>query len=216
MSAEACRASKLSEIFEKAENEQLGERDRARIAGIISSLSRKTARNGDEMAFFTLEDRTHEIECIVFAKQYASLSHMIHIDNAVCVEGNISIREDSAPKLLVSRIAPLEDNTRFAARGVQKAAVAPAVTEKKEAVESAKPTVIENKVKTLYLRVPSLTSKECGKCENLAEIFPGDVRIVYYDSSTAKYSQSKKGIALTPFLFAELQAYVGKDNAVLK
>ena len=55
------------------------------------------------MAFITLEDKYGEIECIFFANQLQKHLIVINEDNAIYVEGNISLREDEAPKLIVNK-----------------------------------------------------------------------------------------------------------------
>ena len=73
----------------------------------------KTTKNGERMAFFTLEDRFAEIECLAFARKYAEASYLIQPDIGVFVSGNLSLREDEAPKLLINNIEELIENKRF-------------------------------------------------------------------------------------------------------
>lgn len=108
-------AINVSELLEKDENEVYvySERDKVTICGMISSLSLKTTKNQEQMAFFQLEDKYASCECIVFAKKYAELYPDIFLDNAVCVEGTVSIRDDEAPKVLVNNMYSLTENDRF-------------------------------------------------------------------------------------------------------
>jgi hypothetical protein len=65
------------------------------------------------MAFFTVEDAGGVIECLAFPKTYTQYGEIIKSDNAVFVEGNLSIREEESPKILVSVMGLLVDNTHF-------------------------------------------------------------------------------------------------------
>ncbi len=105
----------ISEIYEKDSAGELIYRDksRVRIAGIISSVTVKTTRNDEQMAFFKLEDRYGDIECVVFAKAYTNLSHEIYLDAAISLEGTVSIKDDDAPKILVNEIEALVENERY-------------------------------------------------------------------------------------------------------
>ena len=86
---------------------------KVKIAGIITSVTHKTTKREEQMAFFSLEDRMGEIECIVFPKVYRLCSHDVLLESGIIVEGSLSQREDEAPKLIVDRIEPLIENYMF-------------------------------------------------------------------------------------------------------
>ena len=65
------------------------------------------------MAFFTVEDSSGAIECLAFPNVYRRDHDIIHPDHAVFVEGNLSVREEEAPKILVSTLGLLVDNDHF-------------------------------------------------------------------------------------------------------
>ena len=106
-----------AELFEKSDDGGLiySDKDRVKLVGIINSVSLKTTKNEERMAFFALEDKLGEIECIVFPKKYNELYHEIFVDAAIYVEGTVSIKDDE-PKLLINHIEPLTDNDRYAGR----------------------------------------------------------------------------------------------------
>jgi DNA polymerase-3 subunit alpha len=166
------------------------------------------------MAFFKLEDRFGEIECVVFSKQYDRFSHLLTLDNALFVEGNLSYKDDEPPRVLLSSAAPLIENSRFSITSVRETIPEAKEEEKKPPEPSV--TVTENKQKKLYLKVPSLGSDEHKKCENLIEIFPGNTPVVYFDSSSRKYFARSGGIALSDYLLSVLKKYVGDGNAIIK
>ncbi len=91
------------------------DREKVKIAGIINSVSQKSTKNDERMAFFSLEDKLGEIECIVFPKAYNNLYHEIYTDAAVCVDGTVSLREDEPAKIIVNNITPLIENSKFSA-----------------------------------------------------------------------------------------------------
>ena len=105
----------MSELLAKDESGSYlySERDRVTICGMISSLTLKTTKNQEQMAFFQLEDKYASCECIVFAKRYAELYPDILVDNAVCIEGTVSIRDEEAPKILVNDMYSLSENDRY-------------------------------------------------------------------------------------------------------
>ncbi len=201
----------------------------ASVAGIITSVTLKTTKKGDRMAFFTLEDRMAEIECLAFSRQYINYSHLIHTDGGVYVSGTLSVREDEPPKLLVDRIDGLVENSRFDpavhatlgqndkteknnGRLVQRHAVQQeAAMPTKPAVEQAPPCP-----KRLFLRVPSAKHEAYYKARNLAELFDGDTPTFFYYADEGRYETVPVGVALTDYVMREFQTVLGKENVILK
>ena len=216
----------------------LPDRARVRIAGMITSVTVKTTKNDQRMAFFTLEDRTGEIECIMFAKTYENLGHLVRVDNALYVEGNISVREEEAPKVLVGTAAELVDDEHYLPKPAATAAphrtpVGADVPDgpHRTAATSNRPPVGADvpdgphraadstrppKIKKLYLRVPDLQGIPYRKALNLAEIFDEGltVPLVFYDNSAKSYVPHPKGIALSPFVMQQLIDLLGKENVI--
>ncbi len=91
----------------------LPDKAKVTVAGIITSVTHKTTKREERMAFFHVEDAGGTIECLAFPKIFERDRDIIGADNAVFVEGNLSVREDEAPKLLVSTMGLLVDNDHF-------------------------------------------------------------------------------------------------------
>ncbi len=91
----------------------LTDRMRVRVAGIVTSVTVKTTKNEEKMAFFQLEDASGSIECLVFPRLYGQAEELLRPDNALFAEGNLSVREDEKNKILVSSVAELVENSRF-------------------------------------------------------------------------------------------------------
>lgn len=80
------------------------------VAGIIKRRQNKQTRKGDPMAFALLEDRAGEMELVVFPKVLETCAAWLTVDRAVYVTGELSVREDGKPSLLVRTLAPLQAN----------------------------------------------------------------------------------------------------------
>ncbi len=197
------------------------EKASASIAGMITSVTVKNTKNGDRMAFFTLEDRMAEIECVVFSRQFANLSHLIRRDCGVYVSGNISLREDEAPKLLVQRMEELIENNRFDPALVQ-ASKQQTRTVSPEARASTAPATpsgapIASKAPTrLFLRVPDAHGELCQRARNLCEIFDGTFPVYFYYADEKRYEVTPIGVSMSDYVLRELQALLGEGNAILK
>ncbi|MBO5702604.1 MAG: DNA polymerase III subunit alpha [Clostridia bacterium] len=183
------------------------------LCGIISSVTQKTTRKGDGMAFATLEDRTGSLELVVFSKQYETYRRHIEEDNAVCVTGTVSRREGEKGKILVNTAAMLLTDEEFKRRKEQ-----PAPPVQKAAPKQAeRPAPMPKKtVSVVYIRVPSKKSEIYKKCENIVEIFEGLTRVSFYFADTKKYSEHIHGIQLSETVVNELRRLAGEDSVVLK
>ena len=212
----ALSAPGITQIRDVLETDTEGElvmadRTRVSVAGIITSITRKTTKRDERMAFFTVEDRYAEIECIVFPKAMQDYGHVLREDCVVRVEGNLSVREEENPKIMVSRIEELYDNETMKNRPqpVQKAPV--------QAQNSAKAaSVMPQNVKILYLRVPDLVSDVFLRAKNLLDIFEGNTPVSVFDASTKTYHKQEMGFDCTPYTLRELQKILGAENVVPK
>ncbi len=84
--------------------------DEIMVAGMMHGLRvQKTRRDGKLYAQATLEDATGKIELIAFPRDYERLSEQLKIEAPVLVRGVLSGDEESAPKISLSQIQPLEE-----------------------------------------------------------------------------------------------------------
>jgi DNA polymerase-3 subunit alpha len=183
------------------------------LCGISSSVTQKTTRKGDGMAFATLEDKSGSVELVVFSKQYDAYRRHIEEDCAVCVTGTVSRREGEKGKVLVNTAAMLLTDEEFKRRKEQ-----PAPPIQKAAPKQAeRPAPMPKKtVSVVYIRVPSKNSEVYKKCENIVEIFEGLTRVSFYFADTKKYSDHVHGMLLSETALNELRRLAGDGSVVLK
>ncbi len=176
-----------------------------RIAGAVTSRTNKNTKNGDPMAFVTVEDRSASIEAIVFPKVLEKYTELLMQDFVLCIDGTVSLRDaEEDAKLLVNTVFPLKDNKEYR------------VTDRSAKTPSAqKPP--EQKPKKLFLRVPSIEHRLCAKAENLIGIFSGEMPVCFYSEQEKKYyNMTGLSADATPFLINELKELLGADNVILK
>ncbi len=115
--ADAVPISELIAAFEDGnESPAYSEKQFVSVAGLISARTVKRTKSGESMAFIKLEDRYGEIECVIFPKLYSELAQITSPDTVVAVYGEISVREEEPPKLLVRAVAPLRPNGKYTHR----------------------------------------------------------------------------------------------------
>ncbi len=175
-----------------------------RIAGIITRRQNKATRNGEQMAFVTVEDRSGEIEVIVFAKSLSSCGAYLLLNEAVVISGTISLREEEDPKILLRQLKPLSDNASFT----------PAQKPAPQKQENGNPSPKPGK---LYLKVDSMDGDLYKRAESLIGIFPGSFPVVFYDASAGKYLRADGyGVALSDFVLRELKDILGEDAVICR
>ncbi len=183
------------------------------VAGVITKRVGKTTKNGEEMAFVTVEDKTGEIEILFFPKPFARFSHILPYGGAVIVSGRLSIREGDAVKILADKALPLMNNQSYTA----------AVPQPNKTVAAAQtavpqtPSVQNSPVNKIFLRVDSTESKACRRALALMAIFEGNVPVILYDKESGAYLKEKiLSVGPTPFVIGELKALLGEENVVIR
>ena len=78
------------------------------VAGIISDCRIRNTRQGDSMAILTLEDFNGKMEIVVFPKVYRDAARLLYQENAISVEGKLSIDERER-KIQALKIKPLQE-----------------------------------------------------------------------------------------------------------
>ncbi|MEY4322962.1 MAG: hypothetical protein RL410_743, partial [Actinomycetota bacterium] len=76
-----------------------------KIAGLITSVARRTTRKGLQWATVTLEDLNGAVEVLFFPKVYSEFYHHLSEDNIVVIEGRIDRKDEESPKLSAQRLS---------------------------------------------------------------------------------------------------------------
>ncbi|MCF0230275.1 MAG: DNA polymerase III subunit alpha, partial [Parasporobacterium sp.] len=90
----------------------ISDRAPAVIGGIIEAVTPKNARNGQAMAFLTLEDLMGTVEVIVFPKDYATYRDRIFTGNKVLIRGHATVGTEEAGKLIAEKVVSFDEIER--------------------------------------------------------------------------------------------------------
>lgn len=173
----------------KTPQKQYNEHQSVTVAGIVTKRVLKNTRSGDVMAFVTLEDKTAEIELVVFAKQYEQFSALLHVESAIAARGTISVKEEENAKILLNSCEALLTDQEFADGGP----------------------------KSLYLRLPNLQDLMFSRTVAYLERYPGKDAVVFYDMSTKRYQRAVTlTVAADASLVKKLCEVLGDENVALK
>ena len=164
-----------------------------KIIGIITSKKTKIIKNGDTMAFITVEDRYAEIEVIVFARSYRQFSDLIAPETAVVVSGSISLEEGEQPKILLSSIEALKTDAELSR------------------------TVAPKAESRIYIKVPDLSDPRINNIGRIAALNRGDAKVVLFDVSKKKYCAMKDvSVAPSEKVMSRLRSIFSDENVVFK
>ena len=189
---ESLSAARIADILASADADTeppYRDKQPVTIAGIVTKKTVKTTKNGDSMAFVTVEDRTGEIEVVVFARQYLGSAGVLVTEDPVIVHGTVSVRDEEKPKILMNSCERLLTDAEFAA----------------------------DKPKTLYLRVASTDTPAAVQALAALRRAPGDRPVVLYDLAKARYVRlADCRVQISDSLCGTLAALLGKDNVVVR
>lgn len=182
---------KPTEISNIINDEQLLDKRTVSVAGLITSRTVKKTKSDENMAFVKISDSFGEIELIVFPKQYAKYSADLTVDNVIFVTGQISLKDDELPKIILSSCQTVLTNSEFS-------------NSKKN----------DSK---LYLKVNNIKEPIVNDIIELLKEYSGDTEIIFYDNSTKKYVKaSNLTIYASDDILNALKAILGEDAVVLK
>ena len=81
---------------------------RAVIGGMVTAKTVKFTKNGQQMAFVTLEDLVGSVEVIVFPRDYENKKHLLNEDAKVFISGRTSIGDDPVGRLICEEVIPFD------------------------------------------------------------------------------------------------------------
>ena len=190
-------AIKTSDLLE---NEDIIDKQFVKLTGIITSMSIKTTKKNDKMAFISLEDKYGEIECILFPMQFEKYSNLISEDSAIYAEGNISLREDETPKVIISKLSALIENNSYS----------------QKASDSQSKRIDLSGYSKLYIRFENFQCNDFFTAKNIIDKSSGTVKVFFYDLSKKEYHTYTHGITLSNEIYQQLIDLLGNENVVPK
>ena len=199
---------KISDIFDTfSDNSEqiekpilnLHDRSKVRIAAIVNSRTNKTTRNGDNMAFVTVEDKWGEIEIICFATACEEFGYLLTVGNVLLIDATVNVKDENEVKLILRSATPILTNAELPD--------APPI-----------PQTNQKKPSKLYLKVKSTDSAQFKRASSFVSIFDeGNIPVIFFDASTKAYLKDNiKTCSVNSFILDELREILGNENVVFK
>ena len=177
----------LADFSQEEGNTEFQDDQAVTVAGVVTAVKTKTARNNSMMAYVTIEDGTGAIELICFQRALDSGGGYLLEGSLVLITGRISARDEKMPQIVADVIRPLADLDM-----------------------QPKP----QKQKTLYVRLPGEDSKEFERLKLILTMFEGRDRLVLVFADTNK--KLRGACLIHPALIKELQEMLGEGNVVVQ
>lgn len=205
------------------------------VGGLVTTLRTIVTKSGKKMAFVGIEDKTAEIEVIVFSNLYEQLSSQLMADTIVTVTGKVSARDrdgklgDEA-KIIADEITVISDKELrdYESTGRKMDAPAGRAPYRRRVSKDASASKVSNSVvttrpmidmtpKTLYLRIddPSDTDTLLA-LKSVCSDFPGDSEVVLVLGPEKKALRMPFRVSGDEMLHERLVASIGGDAVVFK
>ena len=204
------------------------------VGGIITSIRTITTKKGDKMAFVKIENKTREVEIIIFPKVYATCGAKLEVDTVIRVQGEIdaadrdgNIGNDTKIKAEIVEIVSDEVLENYKATGTRLAMPWKSVTpegpdrwRRKRQTEIDAPKVLKNipkdpRKEKLFILMDSLNDTDLlSKIRQIANNNLGmqEVILVFYEGKEKQALKMPFKVDISSELISELKDLVGEDH----
>ena len=79
------------------------------VGGMIVEMKTNTMKNGNLMAFLTIEDLTGTVEIVVFSRSFERYRNLLELDKKIYISGRVSTREEKNASLIADEIISFDD-----------------------------------------------------------------------------------------------------------
>lgn len=188
---------------------------RVKICAVINKRTNKQTKNGDRMAFLSVEDESGECEVIVFPKMLDKFGHFLTVDAVISAEGRVSEREDEDVKIILEHASPLSDNSALKKLSSSERKEYDRTSGAQEVSQAA--GRLEHHPKKIFLKLDMNDRRLVTRIESLISIFEGEDYAVFYDSSKNEYLKDRvMKCAATEFLIRELKEILGDSSVAVR
>lgn len=163
---------------------------------MVTSSKTKTTRNNSLMAYVVVEDDTASIELLCFSRVLDTCGPYLRENQAIVVQGRLSVRDEKAPQILCDSAYPL---------GAMEGAPPPPPPPHAEKLLPGN---------TLYLKFPSLKDPTIRHMKLVFNMFPGTTPVKMVMADTRKVYGSS--VLLHRALVEEAKETLGPENVVVK
>ncbi len=100
------------EIDEESGEAKVKDGSKQTVGGMVTGRSIKVTRNGQQMAFLTLEDLVGTVEIVIFQREFTANRHIIENTDKLFVTGRVRAAADENAKLVCERLVAFDSIPR--------------------------------------------------------------------------------------------------------
>lgn len=182
---------KIGDIFADMEEEAHRFLDGSKITilGIVQNCKNITTKNGQTMAFVSLEDTSGVMEVIVFPAIYERSKALFSDGSIVVMEGELSLKEEELPKLLCHTVRTVNEIHQ-----------------------------VSEKIPTLYLKFQNMQDVRLSSVLEFLKTHPGKSPVVIcFDAEKKKMRAPKdRAVKIDPQFLEDLAAFFSPEDYVVK
>jgi len=195
------------------------------VGGAVTDVREITTKNGQRMAFVKIEDRSGEIEVVIFPGSYQQTSDLWERDRVVLVKGKVSTRgrggnDSGEPKVMADEAHEITTQQANEYKTVATAASSEAATPVPDDASAAAPAAKDRPLsERLYIRLQDTSNEEV--LLSLKQTIdthsgPTEVVLVLGEASSKQAIKLPGGIDAAGDGLSKLRELVGTDNLVLQ
>ena len=172
------------------------------MGGIVTRIKKTSTKNGQPMAYVTVEDLYGSIECVAFPKVYDRIRGFLRTDIIVSLSGKIDIQDGKDPSILLD--AMQEFDTESVKRAREPAEETHAL--KQAAVRREAAPEPQREPSKLWLDARGMDEGEFEELADMLAAYSGPIEVwIAYGGKKYRYS---KGIVRTKAFEAELSTFL--------
>lgn len=214
--AASIHAMPLLRILSGAEDEtaaDIADGKRVRLLVMIESVKLKLSKKSERMAFVQVEDAGAALEMIVFPKVWAQYAVFLSEGAPLIIDGRISLREEEEPKIICERVFPVQEADRLPSPERDSAASSRPAGERERRIQpppQGRPI--------LYLKIPSLASREWERAKKVIRIFDGVSRVFLRCADTGQMMEAPQQlrVMMNTVMLDELGRILGSENVAVR
>ena len=202
--ANSIGSDSISEVLD-TDSGRYKDRSRVLLIAIVTKNKSQLTKSNQMMAFIEVEDRFGGCEVIVFPNVLEKCASALYVGSVIRLEGVLSCKEEEEPKIIAEDIKALPPSDQLRSN-------------EKAKPQDQRPAPNRNAPKKLYLRIPSMDSREYNKAKNLIEIFRGNTQVIFYLSDSKQQLLAPQTLWISPneTVMDELRFQLGEDNVILR
>ncbi len=183
-------------------NSNFTDGQRITVAGIVNKRVNKNTRNGDPMAFVSVEDQSGELEIVVFPKLLETASFMLVKDAAIGIKGTISAKDEDV-SILANSIFYLKEDSLQDKKPIND----------NKSEEKTETTEQHN----FYIKIDDVDTPLYNRVHSVLEKHKGSYQVIFYSENRKKYIK-EMGLAASyrKSLLEELEEILGGGTVVFK